>query len=214
MDIPALRRVGVAPERLARWLADFADRHGTPRRAATEDHVLLTAPDGAHAWLHLIWGPVPGTDDAELVEHYARERRVGAVIVRRKAHAVGVFDGTRLVAERHDAHYVQGRTKAGGWSQQRYARRRQNQADKAFGAAMADVEDVLAPELGGLDALVTGGDTHAVATVLAGFEELRTLVRRPTIATPDPNHTVLLGFAKTFRAVPIDLDAAAQSFSA
>ena len=210
MNIPVLRRIGVAPERLARWLGDFADRHGTPRRADAEGRVLLAAPDGAHAWLHLVWGPAPGTDTAELVEYYARERRVGALIVRRKAHAVGLFEGTRLLAERHDSHYVQGRTKAGGWSQQRYARRRQNQADKAFGAAMADVERVLAPEADGLDALVTGGDAHAVSTVLADFERLRALVQRPTIATPDPNHSVLLGFAKTFRAAPIDLDAVAQ----
>ena len=211
--VPARRRVSVDPERLERWLDTFAQRHGTPQRTITATSVLLAAPDDAHAWLHLTWGPCADADAATLADYYGRQRRVGALIVRRKAHAVGVFEGAELVARRHDSHYVQGRTKAGGWSQQRYARRRQNQADRAFGAAMADVEEILSPQASRLDSIVTGGDAHAVQTVLGRpeFEALRALARRPTIAMPDPNHTVLLGFAKVFRAVPIDLDAAAQA---
>ena len=72
------------------------------------------------------------------VEAANRPRTVGAVIARRGAFAVGVFDGHRLLRSKVDTTYVQGRTAAGGWSQQRYARRRSNQANKAVKSA-ADV---------------------------------------------------------------------------
>ena len=70
--------------------------------------------------------------------HARRDRRVGVLLVRRAGFAVGVFEGATLVASKVDSTYVQGTTKAGGWSQQRYARRRANQASAAFAEA-ADV---------------------------------------------------------------------------
>jgi peptide subunit release factor 1 (eRF1) len=50
-----------------------------------------------------------------------------------------VADGGRLTASKVDRQYVQGRTAAGGWSQQRFARRRDNQAR----AAAADGVDLV-----------------------------------------------------------------------
>jgi len=204
-------RVLVDPERLPGWLSRFAERHGALRFTLAADAIIAVAPDDALARLLVTWEPIDPTtilDAAAIAAYYARDRRVGALIVRRSAHAVGVFDGASLVAGRHDSHYVQGRTKKGGWSQQRYARRRENQADRAFAEAADDVATILLPEAGRLDALVAGGDSRAVRAVLAddAFTELRGLLRRPTFAVPDPNQTVLRGFATTFRKVPIDVD--------
>jgi len=42
---------------------------------------------------------------------------------------IGVASGDRLTAHKVGTRYVQSRTAAGGWSQQRFARRRTNQAD-------------------------------------------------------------------------------------
>ena len=162
------RTVRVAPERLQRWLAGFAERHGAPTVTAGPGGVALFAPDGARAEVELVWGVLPDTGDplAAVVEQYLRPRRVGVLLARRKAHAVGIFDGPTLVVGRSGSHYVQGRTKAGGWSQQRYARRREHQAERSFAKASADVEQVLLPAVGTLEAMVFGGDGAAINAVL------------------------------------------------
>lgn len=210
---PGLRTIRVEPARLPGWLQRFADRHGPVDTQPTAESVRCLAPDGAEAEIPLLWGPLPLADDplAELVEAYQRERTVGALLVRRKAHAVGVFRGERLLVGRHDSHYVQGRTKAGGWSQQRYARRRSNQADRAFAEAAEDAHDLLLPRIAELEALVLGGDGAAARSVLAqpGLEELQVLAARgnhPVHSVADPNRTVLEGFGTVFRAVPIRLN--------
>src|SRR6188768_4077026 len=121
------RWVDVAPERLTRWLENFAGRHG----AWSADGLLLTAADGATAEL----SPPPGVPDPKDLETLSREagepRRIGLLLARKGAVAVGVADGTKLIVSKVDTHYVQGRTAAGGWSQQRFARRRDNQAKAA-----------------------------------------------------------------------------------
>jgi Peptide chain release factor 1 (eRF1) len=208
-DSQMARLVQVAPERLAGWLERFATRHGAPVVTSSPQVVRLDAPDGAVASVELPWGALPGRDPiAELIADAERPRLVGALIVRRRAHAVGIFDGPDLVIGRHAGHYVQGRTKAGGWSQQRYARRRANQAGHAFAEAAADVAELLLPEAGRLEALVAGGDATAVAEVLArsDFEPLRRLRVGPVHATPDPNATILAGFGQQLRQVRIRLN--------
>lgn len=209
---PGTRTVSVAPERLEGWLAGFQQRHGQVAAEVSTDRVLLLAPDGAEAGFNLVWGPLPAGDPvARLVSEFVRARRVGALIARQKAHAVGVFDGPRLVAGRHGSHYVQGRTKAGGWSQQRYARRRANQAGRSFDAAAADAAEILLPELGRLQALMVGGDRTAVAAVLShpdlvGLAELRARHGFGVLSVPDPNAGVLAGFGAVFRMVAIELN--------
>lgn len=207
------RTVRVDPERLSGWLERFATRHGPIEPVLEPGRLRCTAPDGAVAELLLRWGPLPETDDllAAAVEYARRERTVGVLLVRRKAHAAGIFRGSQPLAGRHDHHYVQGRTKAGGWSQQRYARRRSNQADRAFGEAAEDAALILLPELRSLEALVTGGDGAAVRTVLAspGLERLTELAAassHPVYSVADPNRTVLNAFPALYRAVPIELN--------
>jgi hypothetical protein len=209
---PGPRTISVAPARLAGWLAGFAERHGTPAAEVAPDRLTLRAPDGAEAAFPLAWGPLPDGDPlAALVAEATRERRVGAVIARRQAHAVGVFDGARLVAGRHGHHYVQGRTKAGGWSQQRYSRRRANQAGKSFDAAADDVAEVLLPVVDTLEALILGGDRAAVAAVLAHPDLAPLAAERlrhgtAVFGVPDPNAGVLAGFGELFRKVVVELN--------
>ncbi len=200
------------PRRLSGWLDGFAARHGRPLTEPAPDRLVLRSPDGATAAIRLDWGPLPDSADplVAVVDAVTRPRLVGALIVRRQAHAVGVFDGDTMLAGRHGSHYVQGRTKAGGWSQQRYARRRENQTGRSFDAAAADVASVLLPEVDRLDALATGGDRAAVDAVLArpGLERLAApgLPRLGTFAVRDPNAGVLREFPAVFRQVSIELN--------
>jgi hypothetical protein len=207
------RLVRVSPERLRRWIEGFAERHGAFEARLSSDEVTLAAADGARALIavpFLPWTPAGEPVDA-LVAHVTRERRVGALLVRKGGYAVGYFAGVRLLASKVDSTYVQGRTKAGGWSQQRYARRRDNQSAKAY-AETADVAArLLAPHAADLDAVVGGGDKAAVTAVLADprLAALRSLLQPRVHAVPDPRLRVLEAFPEQFRAVDITLNSLA-----
>jgi hypothetical protein len=195
-----MRRVTVAAERLERWLAGFAERHGGATTTPGPEIVELVGADGDRAWLEVPFPPLTGG----LVEHVLRPRRVGVLLVRRGGYAVGVFDGPQLTASKVGSSYVQGTTKAGGWSQQRYARRRANQA----GAAFAEAADAAARILGDqpLDALVAGGDREAVRAVLADRRLAGREPSGPWLEVKDPKLRVLTAMPEQFRAVHIRLD--------
>ena len=59
----------------------------------------------------------------------------GVLLVRKGGFAVARLAAERLVESKVGQRHVQGRTKAGGQSQQRFARRRDNQARQAYEAA-------------------------------------------------------------------------------
>ncbi len=208
-DLPAgARRVTTAPTRLARWLDGFAERHGAVEFEAAPTRCHLRAADGSHAWIEVPFPPLSATAGAaELVAHVTRVRRVGVVLVRRGGYAAGVFDGSTLVTSKVDSSYVQGTTKAGGWSQQRYARRRSNQAAAAFASAADVAVRILGPEARTLDAVICGGDRAAVDSVLADprLAEVRALVTQPFLAVPDPRLRVLSATPEQFLAVRIAL---------
>jgi hypothetical protein len=190
---------------LLRWIDGFADRHGSYTPTVTPAQVSLAAVDGAIAAIEVPFPPLDGTRVADLIAHVKRQRRVGVLLVRRSGYAVGVFAGTELERSKVDSTYVQGTTKAGGWSQQRYARRRANQA----GAAFAEAADVAARILldARLDALVAGGDRTAVRAVLADrrLTGLEQLVQPPWLAIKDPKLRVLAATPEQFLTVKITL---------
>lgn len=146
---------------------------------------------------------------AGFAESHGAPTVVAALLVRRGGHAVGVFTGPHLVASKVGSAYVQGRTKAGGWSQQRYARRRANQAAKAYAEAADDAAAILLPRLAEVTHLALGGDRRACAEVLADrrLHPLRVLADdAPFLPTPDPRLRVLEAFGAQLLEVPIDLN--------
>src|SRR5262249_9142754 len=68
-----------------------------------------------------------------------------------------------LVSSKVGTRLVHGRSAAGGQSQQRFARRRENQAASAIGAAADTAVKVLVPYAERLDAVGVGGDRRAGA---------------------------------------------------
>ena len=193
--------VAVPPERLGRWLENFATRHGPYRLEVTPALVTAVAEDGAEAAIEVPFPPLYG----ELVAHVVEPRRYGVLLVRRGGYGVGVFEGAKVLDSKVGSRHVQGTTKAGGWSQQRFARRRENQAREAFGAAADHAARILAPVRNELAAVFCGGDRRAVETVLsdkrlAGLSEL---VCEPFLGVPDPKQRVLEQAAADARAVRI-----------
>ncbi|MPZ61103.1 MAG: hypothetical protein GEU93_07375 [Propionibacteriales bacterium] len=203
------RRVEVTPERLAGWVERFSARHGATSVHAGANHVRLRAADDAVAWIEVPWPPWRSGNDpvAGLVVHASRPLLLGIVLVRRRGHAVGVLDGSRLADSAVGSRHVQGKTKAGGWSQQRYARRRDAQARAAFAAAADAAVKVLGPRLGRLDGVVPGGDRRAVDEVLADprLRGLAELPRGRFLAVPDPRKRVLQDAAVRARSVLIEV---------
>ncbi|KKJ95205.1 hypothetical protein LQ51_26960 [Micromonospora sp. HK10] len=190
---------------MARWVEGFADRHGPPTITREGYGLLLAAPDGATAELHTPPGAPPAADLPGFVAAAGAPRRLGLLLARKGAVALGVADGTELVVSKVDTRYVQGRTAAGGWSQQRFARRRDNQAKAALGDAAELAVRLLLPEAGSLAALVCGGDRRAVDTVLADrrLAPLAALRAPRLLDVPEPRHAVLVAAVPAARAVHI-----------
>lgn len=205
------RWVEVAPRRIERWLGEFAERHGVIRTERREDGIAVVGADGAVAECHVPFPPmdapenVPGLDLAPLQAHLARRRVVGVLLVRLGGHAAGIFENDRLISSTVDSRLVHGRAAAGGWSQKRFARRRELQARQALSAAAAAAARILLPERSRLDAVITGGDHRAVDTVLADarLAALRPLVCGRFLPTPDPKRAVLQATPARYRAVQI-----------
>lgn len=175
--------MSVAPVRLAKWLGGFAERHGE----VTQDGAVYTAADGAVAHVEVPFGPLEG----DLVSHVLRDRTVGVLLARKGGHAAGVFVGDALVSSKVGSRQVQGRTAAGGWSQQRFARRREGQAAVASQAAADVAVRILLAQP--LEAVITGGERSAIAEILADrrLAPLLALVQPRLLDVPDPRLKVL-----------------------
>jgi len=109
------------------------------------------------------------------------------LLVRKGGFAIARLSGGELAEHKIGQRHVQGRTKAGGQSQQRFARRRDNQARQAYEAAADHAARILSAK----SVVVVGGDRPAVEEVLgdARLRGIRTV--GPWLPVPDPRRAVL-----------------------
>jgi hypothetical protein len=216
------RRVEVPPERLVSWIVAFAQRHGgaaadSPVTAGEPaGAVTFAAADGATAECHPPFPPVAlaATEVRAAAEalaaHAAADRTVGVLLVRLGGYAAGVFSGSppALVASKTGSRPVHGRSAAGGWSQQRFARRRENQAATALRAA-ADAAAEVFGRYGAdrLDAVVLGGDKRSAAGLRndARLEKYLAKATERFLTVPDPRLAVLRDIPRAFLATRIRL---------
>ena len=196
VSLPRSASVGAVPEimvpaaRLHRWLDNFAASHG-PATLATVDGALRgNAPDGSWFAARLPFGRgYGGPPDLDgFLGGVLPPNAWGLLLVRKGGFAVARLHGHRTVESKVGRRHVQGRTKAGGQSQQRFSRRRDNQARQAYEAAADHAARILGQRL---TALVTGGDHGAVEAVLADPRLTGLPVVPPWLAVPDPRRGVL-----------------------
>ena len=203
---PVVRRVEVDPGRLPRWVDGFVERHGATSWTPRDRGLLLTALDGEQALLEptcprgeapsgpaalAAWAEPPAPD------------RPGARAPGRLRRGCGW--GERLTASKVGTRYVQSRTAAGGWSQQRYARRRVNQAGELVATVVAHALRLVLPS--SPEHLVLGGDRSLVREVLADprLAGAAPLPARELYDLPDPRLSVLEQALRRARAVRITL---------
>jgi len=198
----AARVIEVDPERFDRWMAGFAERHGT------YDAAEETTPGGVVV-------SARAADGATVVATPFGHDPLGVVLVRRGGYAVGLAEGRAWLGSKVGTRHVQSRTAAGGWSQQRFARRRGKQADELVEAVVGHARRVLlgddeSPPAGaaGLPrALVVGGDRGLVRGVLdaSALRALRDLPVRELYDLPDPKREVLETALRRGRAFRVEL---------
>lgn len=155
----------VAPARLERWTANFLKRHGATASNVVDGALVGFAQDGSSFEARLPFGRTyagPPTSEAFLKAAQPPEEW-GLLLVRKGGFAVARIEGERIVSSKVGQRHVLGRSKAGGWSQQRFARRRDNQARRAYEAAAHHAEVII----GHMKVIVVGGDRAAIDEVVA-----------------------------------------------
>lgn len=182
--------VAVPVVRIQRWVDNFAARHGETRLAVDSGALTGAAADGSSFITALPFeksyaGPV---EVEAFIAAAAPPAQWGILLVRKGGFAIARMSGSGIAEHKIGRRHVQGKTKAGGWSQQRFARRRANQASAAYEAAAEHAARILDGLRG---PLVTGGDHGGVDDVL-GDRRLQALtVTGPWLAVQDPNRAVL-----------------------
>nr|WP_235079066.1 acVLRF1 family peptidyl-tRNA hydrolase [Amycolatopsis orientalis] len=150
-------------------------------------------------------GEYPGLAVEPLLDHVRTPRLIALLLVRKGGHSLGLAYDGRVVLSRTDRHHGQGRTAAGGWSQQRFARRREGQTRAALRSAAQDAFEVLLPRLSEVDAVVLGGDRRALGELRAD-RRLATLFDRAeprVLEIPEPRREVLAEAARRARAAEL-----------
>ena len=131
---------------------------------------------------------------------------LAVVLIRRGGYAVAHVDGSALVLHKVGTRHVQSRTAAGGWSQQRFARRRGNQDDELVRAVVEHFLRIV--PIGVPSGLVVGGDKTLVREVLEDprLAFLCDLPRREFHDIGDPRRAVLDEVVRRSRSVEVRID--------
>jgi len=141
---------------------------------------------------------------APLFDALAEDHLVGVLLVRLGGYAVGVFEGERLVASKVGSRFVKGRHKKGGYSANRFRRRREEQARALIDKAAEIAAETLEPWRSRIEFAAFGGHRAAIADTLAASPKLDWMADRAVprfFSVPEPRQRVL-------ERMPYDLYAA------
>ena len=170
--------------------------------------MVEVAPERIDGWLERFAANNAGAESPQRVtgrEDFPHDP-VGVLLIRRGGYAVGLARAAVLTDSKVGKRHVQSRTAAGGWSQQRFARRRGNQADELVRAVTEHTLRIL--PRGIPRGLVVGGDKALVRAVLDDprLAHLDALPRRELYDLPDPRRGVLEDALRRGRAVRVTIE--------
>ena len=201
--------VEISASRIVGWVNRFAGRNtGVRDLIAHPDRLEIFGGDGTSARLEVPFAPMSvGTREPveALVDHLAGIGLLGLLLVRGGAHSIGTARDGVVLSSSTDRAYLQGRTAAGGWSQQRYARRRGNQLTASLADAVSTIERVVLPFADRLGGLVLAGDASALRRVMGepALAPLAALPQRMFGDIPEPRRAVLDAVAQRSLVVRI-----------
>jgi Actinobacteria/chloroflexi VLRF1 release factor len=208
--------VEVAPDRLIGWVNRFAGRNsGLAEVIAHPSTVTVISGDGTTAVLPVPFGPMELGEREPLealLHHLSGVGALGIILIRGGAHSVGVQRDGVVLSSSTDRAHLQGRTAAGGWSQQRYARRRANQRTAAYESAATTAARILVPVAGSLRGMVYGGDRGGLDEVLSDgrLAGLTVLPHRNYPDIAEPRRVVLDEIARRCLSIDITIRSPAQ----
>ncbi|WP_426995903.1 acVLRF1 family peptidyl-tRNA hydrolase [Pseudarthrobacter sp. N5] len=186
----------VSGVRLPGWVERFAGSHGELTQEELDGGLQLRAADGTVALLQPPW-PVDGRPGhggdpvSRLASLASQTRSVALILVRRGGYSVAVASEGAVLASKTGTRHVQSRTAAGGWSQQRFVRRRVNQADALVEAVAGHAARIFAGHR--IEYLAPGGDRTLAELVLAepALKKYSVLPQLAFLDVPDPRAAVL-----------------------
>lgn len=192
----------VPSSRLERWVVNFEKRHGHTKLVVRDGVLAGVSEDGSDFAARLPFaGVYTGSAAAAAFAAAAVPPELwGILLVRKGGFAVARLQAGVSVESKVGQRHVQGRTKAGGQSQQRFARRRANQARQAYEAAADHAARILRP-----GPLVVGGDRPAVEEVLADPRLRGMSVVDPWLPVGDPKRGVLEAAVADAQAVQVEV---------
>jgi len=204
------------------WIERFGERHGGYEAQPADDFALvIVGADGCRARIAPVVEPAAlsawptGDRIAWLADSEASKRipePLLVVAIRRAGYAVAVVEAGRVTASKHGRRHVQGRTAAGGWSQQRFARRRENASDALIKDVAEHVVRLVGVAQGRCRAVVLGGDRSMSTDVLAAAGAV--VDGLPVVGhldVVDPDASFVRGLPELVGGVVIDIDEQAHS---
>ena len=133
-------------------------------------------------------------NDAPLRALLNADYLVGAALVRLGRYAIAVYQGRQLLVSKTDTRYVKSKHSAGGTSQQRFRRVRENQIHRLYAKASQVLTQQWQPYASRLDYVALGGEA---ATINGFVKECPLLTRLAPITLPgrldirEPNRAAL-----------------------
>ena len=119
-------------------------------------------------------GLCDGIDGQPLLSMFAARLTIGVALVRLGRYAIAIYEGRKLTASKTDTRYVKGKHHAGGTSQRRFQRVRENQIHRLYAEASGVLERQWRPWIDRLDYVALGGE----AATVNGFVKECSLLRR------------------------------------
>lgn len=199
---------GPASGALTMYLEPGSDVKGLPLPPLPEDILAAatTSPNGAvvfqtDAAVSLVLPPFPvwqkavfdGLETGPLRGIITADYTVGLVLLHLGSYAVGVSKGEILLSSKVGTGLVHGRTRKGGSSSGRFARRRENQAKEFIERVCAHAREQLEPRAKELDYLLYGGPGQTVLQLRKSCPFLKTFDDRtlPLLDVPQLRQKVL-----------------------
>ncbi len=133
-------------------------------------------------------------DIARLRSQLSRDYRIGLVLVRLGAYAIGVCAGEKIIGSKVGTGLVHGRHRQGGSSAHRFERHRDKQIESFLIRVCRHAREQLEPQARSLDYIVYGGARTTILMLQKYcplLMKLETPVLPPLLDIPDPRQAVL-----------------------